>query len=257
MLYWREQAITVTPNDTIPAYVWSVTGVAINIDAVIEAKGSGSHLAAIPDSSIVGGNKRGDYSTDWQKSRAAATQVASGDYAVIAGGLNNTAASNYSVVPGGAGATTRALVGAMSFSSFFDTTEGRAQTTSAVLRAYTTTNAATVVTTDGLAQSATNVFVLPDNSTYFFQAMISARNTGANGESHAWILQGAIRKDNGTTSLVGVVTSTEWTDTAVATWTAAATADNTNSCLIVTVTGENAKNIRWVCKIITIEVTNA
>jgi hypothetical protein len=183
--------------------------------------------------------------------------VASGDYAVIAGGLNNTAASNYSVVPGGAGATTRALVGAMSFSSFFDTTEGRAQTTSAVLRAYTTTNAATVVTTDGLAQSATNVFVLPDNSTYFFQAMISARNTGANGESHAWILQGAIRKDSGTTSLVGVVTSTEWTDTAGATWTAAATADNTNSCLIVTVTGENAKNIRWVCKIITIEVTNA
>lgn len=38
---------------------------------------------------------------DLQRTRSAATQVASGDYSIIGGGLNNTASSGYSTVSGG------------------------------------------------------------------------------------------------------------------------------------------------------------
>jgi hypothetical protein len=48
-----------------------------------------------------GGNQRGLHAVDLQSSRSAATQVASGEYSVIAGGRNNTASGGSSVVGGG------------------------------------------------------------------------------------------------------------------------------------------------------------
>jgi hypothetical protein len=48
-----------------------------------------------------GGNTRGLHAVDLQSYRLSATQVASGDYSVIAGGQNNTASGNVSVVGGG------------------------------------------------------------------------------------------------------------------------------------------------------------
>jgi hypothetical protein len=48
-----------------------------------------------------GGNQRGLHAVDLQSSRSAATQVASGPYSVIVGGLNNTASGDVSFVGGG------------------------------------------------------------------------------------------------------------------------------------------------------------
>jgi len=48
-----------------------------------------------------GGNPRGLHAVDLQSERSAATQVASGDYSVIGGGLNNTASSGAATVGGG------------------------------------------------------------------------------------------------------------------------------------------------------------
>jgi len=48
-----------------------------------------------------GGNQRGWHAVDLQSARGAATQVASGDYSVISGGLNNTASGPASTVGGG------------------------------------------------------------------------------------------------------------------------------------------------------------
>lgn len=59
----------------------------------IESSGLGWGAAA-PDA-------RGQGAVDLQTSRALAAQVASGNYAVISGGLNNTAGYDYSVVSGG------------------------------------------------------------------------------------------------------------------------------------------------------------
>jgi len=60
-------------------------------------------LAQIPDNATTGGNKRGTYATDWQKSRSGATQVASGSYSFIGAGQTNRAAGSYSTIVSGQG----------------------------------------------------------------------------------------------------------------------------------------------------------
>ena len=72
-----------------------------NMDIALLAKGTGATLAQVPDGTAVGGNKRGTYATDWQKSRTAASQVASASFSTIGGGSNNTAQGQFSVVAGG------------------------------------------------------------------------------------------------------------------------------------------------------------
>jgi hypothetical protein len=65
------------------------------------AKGTGATLAQVPDGASAGGNKRGTYATDLQKTRSTAAQVASGNYSTIAGGQRNTASGAYSAIGGG------------------------------------------------------------------------------------------------------------------------------------------------------------
>lgn len=73
-----------------------------NNDIVLQAKGTGAHLAQTPDNSTTGGNKRGEYAVDWQKTRSfGADRVASGNYSVIAGGDSNLAGATYSGVLAG------------------------------------------------------------------------------------------------------------------------------------------------------------
>jgi hypothetical protein len=97
-----------SPNSITPVTAISEAPIGTaNMDIALVAKGTGATLAQVPDGTIVGGNKRSIYAVDWQKSRSAATQVASGSYSVIGGGSNNTASSNisggYTVVGGGFG----------------------------------------------------------------------------------------------------------------------------------------------------------
>ena len=72
-----------------------------NIDVALVAKGTGATLAQVPDGTDVGGNKRGIYATDWQKSRSINTYVASGNYSTIAGGQSNSATATLATVGGG------------------------------------------------------------------------------------------------------------------------------------------------------------
>ena len=92
---------TAAPNATV--YVDSLTASAAstNADVAFVAKGTGATLAQVPDSTTTGGNKRGTNATDWQKSRTAANQVASGTSSTIAGGENNRAGNIVSFVGGG------------------------------------------------------------------------------------------------------------------------------------------------------------
>ncbi len=103
-------------NSTTPVTAISEAPVgATNADIALVAKGTGATLAQVPDGTVVGGNKRGLYATDWQKSRTLATQVASGFNCVITGGANNIASLDYSCVGGGNGNTA---------SSFYSTVAG-------------------------------------------------------------------------------------------------------------------------------------
>lgn len=91
---------TASPNNTNNASVMSASGGSTNQDAAMVPKGTGALLANAPDSTAAGGNKRGIYAVDWQLSRSNAAQVASGQYATIAGGLSNSAGGNYSFAAG-------------------------------------------------------------------------------------------------------------------------------------------------------------
>jgi hypothetical protein len=86
--------------------VLSAQGSDSNIDLVLSPKGTGAIQAQATDSAVAGGNVRGANAVDWQTSRTAATQVASGGSgSVIGGGAGNTASGSGSVVAGGSSNT--------------------------------------------------------------------------------------------------------------------------------------------------------
>jgi hypothetical protein len=92
---------TAAPNATV--YVDSLTASAASTDADVAfvAKGAGATLAQVPTSTAAGGNKRGQYATDWTKFRNTATEVASGSGSTISGGYINTASGSTSTIGGG------------------------------------------------------------------------------------------------------------------------------------------------------------
>jgi hypothetical protein len=91
------------PNDVIPVHGIVPNGAEDDIDIRISPKRYGAILANQPDSTAVGGNKRGLCAIDLQTTRANANQVASGFAATITGGVNNKASGDYSTVAGGTG----------------------------------------------------------------------------------------------------------------------------------------------------------
>lgn len=99
---WTEAVNSASPNATIPVVSFTATNAATNVDAALLVKGTGSILAAIPDSLSAGGNKRGTGAVDLQLSRNAAAQVASGVNSAIIGGRRSTASGASSSVVGGA-----------------------------------------------------------------------------------------------------------------------------------------------------------
>ena len=101
LTHFTESRNTSAPNATVPVHQIAATGTEINIDIALTPKGSGALTAQIADGTAAGGNKRGIYAVDLQMSRNAATQVASGDYSTIGGGVFNTASNGVSTVSGG------------------------------------------------------------------------------------------------------------------------------------------------------------
>ena len=101
---FTEAETTATPNATVA--VNSLTPVAgtTNADFAIVPKGTGAILAAIPDNTTTGGNKRGANAVDLQTVRNNAARVASGTNSVILGGQSNTA-SNTNSISGGNSST--------------------------------------------------------------------------------------------------------------------------------------------------------
>ena len=92
---------TASPNATV--YVNSITapGATGYVDLALVPKAAGALTGHVADGTVTGGNKRGSYAVDWQRSRTAATQVASQSWSVIGGGRNNTAGGGASSMVGG------------------------------------------------------------------------------------------------------------------------------------------------------------
>jgi hypothetical protein len=281
---WTESVNTSSPNATVPVVRLLATNAATDVDAAITPKGTGALLAQVPDGTTTGGNKRGSQSTDFQQNRSAATQVASGARAVVAGGLNNTAsaanafvgggasntatgvnavvaggsenlASGYtSWIPGGYRATTRGLQRGSVASGFFATT-GDAQWGLMVLRRQTTDFTPTVLTSDGYAPGTNNQIVLPNDCTCFFRIEVAARRTDGDNGSAAYVFTGCVDRNTtaASTALVGTVTKTVLAED-VAAWDVNVTADTTNGSVAITVNGEGSTNINWVAVAYLVEV---
>jgi hypothetical protein len=103
LTYFTEAQATTGVNATV--YVDSITAVSTttNADFVIKPKGTGAILAAIPDGTATGGNKRGANAVDLSLERLQPTHVASGNYSTIVGGQWNTATAINSTAIGGYG----------------------------------------------------------------------------------------------------------------------------------------------------------
>lgn len=92
---FTELETTAAPNATVPVNSLKPVTATTNADIAIVPKGTGALLAAIPDNTTAGGNKRGANAIDLSTYRTVATNVASGQYSVVIGqdsrGSNNNA----------------------------------------------------------------------------------------------------------------------------------------------------------------------
>lgn len=213
-----------------------VGGGAFNTASGLESTiaGGSTNTASAPNSTVGGGE----------------TNTASGADSTIGGGDSNAASGPYSTIPGGLSATADKH-GQVSHAAGAFASAGDAQTFELVLRRATTDATASELFLDGAALRAT----IPNNTTWVFHLLTVARDSlGATAESAAWEVKGVISNDNGTTSLGAAVTSTTLLDDS-GVWVHAVTASDANDSLIVTVTGEAGRNIRWVCHIRVVQVT--
>lgn len=203
-------------------------GADANIGLSLPPKGAGALTAQVPDSTSAGGNARGANAVDWQTTRSAATQVASGASAMVGGGASNTASGQQSVVAGGTGnaatgtqtviaggstnnasgtlgwvpggqrGSTRGIWGRGAWAAGNFSATGDAQAGEHVLRAQTTNATVTRLTGDGGSASSTNQVVLPANGTYRVKLLAVARQTGGSagtaGDSASWEADVLIRR---------------------------------------------------------------
>jgi hypothetical protein len=87
--------------------------------------------------------------------------------------------------------------------------------------------------------------LIPEDTTWFWTLRVAARRVDGDNESAGYELRGVIDNNSGTTALVGSVTSV-YTNEDQSAWNVAVTVDNTDDELVITVTGEVSKTIRWV-----------
>lgn len=268
---WTEGVNTSAPNATIPVVYFNATNAATNVDAAIVPKGAGAFSLAVADNSTTGGDKRGIYAADLQSHRTVSTQVASGAYSFVTGsrntasssysaalgGANNTASGSYSAVVGGDYGTTRGARGLAHGGSPISTTSGGSQFRKIILGRQTTNATATVLAADTATAGGSNQVNLPNNSAFYFKGSVIANVTGG-GNTKGWTIEGVIKRgaSAAATSIVGTATVTSnYADAGASTWDVTATADTTNGCLAITVTGQASTTIRWVASIETTEVT--
>jgi hypothetical protein len=185
---------------------------------------------------------------------------ATSSYCAVLGGELHTANSFNSTIISGSYGTTRSIVGIQISAASRNPIAGAAgvsQSAMLILGRQTTDATATRLTSNTSAAATTNQVILPNNSAYTFQGTCIA-NVTAGGTTSGWKFEGVIKRgaNAASTVLVAAVTPTVIAqDAGAAAWVLAITADTTNGGIAVTVTGQAATTIRWVCRIETTEVT--
>lgn len=167
-----------------------------------------------------------------------------------ASGFFNTVSGTYGFAKGNNALASR--YGESAHAAGFFVAQGDAQISTLISRRITTNATPAELFLDNSALR----IVLPNDSSYIFEISVIARRTDADNESAAYKFTGCIDRNANaaSTALVGSVTKTVIAEDTAA-WDVNVTADTTNGALIITVTGEAAKTIRWVAQSILTQVT--
>lgn len=211
------------------------------------AVGGGSNNTAGAQSTVAGGTGN-TASGDTASIMGGSTNTASGAGAAVLGGIGNTASAEYSTALGARAVASHKGELAHAHGRF--AADGDAQQSRVTLRNSTSNNTQTELFIDG----ASLRYTIPSDTTWAFTILIVARRTDADNESAAYRIEGCIDNNAGTTALVGTIAKTVIAEDNAG-WDVDAQADNTNDALVVKVTGENAKTIRWVAGIWAVQVT--
>lgn len=232
-----------------------IAGGNLNVVAATQSAivgGDANNIAAACTESFIGGGNGNLITVNGAAVIAGgASNAVSGTYGAIGGGTLNQATGVGSCVPGGIGAVADKY-GQLSHSGGSFAAAGDAQAMEFVLRRATMDATASELFLDGASARMT----IPINTTWVFHILTTARDSnGATAESAAWEVKGVISNDNGATTLVAAVTSVTLADDTGGTWVHAVTADNGSDSLIITVTGEAARNVRWCSHVRAVQVT--
>ena len=244
---------------------------------VLTPKGTGALiLGPKPDGTAVGGNARGARAVDLQVSRGVATQVASGQEAIIVGGFENTATGLQSVICGGrrhsasgsqsnigGGMDNQAITnyatviggnwgfadryGMMAHTSGRFASIGDSQRARFVLRCKTTTNTAVEMALDG----ATAYLSIPSGKVMSMTINISGVKSDGSAVAH-YVRQYAVKNVAGTSSQV-YAPVTIGSDNAAGT-VLSLTTNDTGDYVSIAVTGVAAETWRWVASVDAVEI---
>lgn len=213
--------------------------------------------------SFIGGGRGHATSATYSTISGGKNNVASGTRSTVSGGITNTASGGGSTVIGGNNNTASSYYtcaggidaiankwGQFACSSGQFSIPGDAQRSAFVLRKQTTD----ATQTELFLNNSSSRMTIASDTTWAFRMLIVARRTDADNESAGYTVDGVIDNNAGTTALVGTITKTVVAEDTAA-WDVDVQADDTNDALVVKVTGEAAKTIRWVCTVWTSEVT--
>ena len=204
LTYFTEAQNTSAPNATTPVDSLTAVSAATNADFAIIPKGNGAILAAIPDGTVTGGNKRGQYAVDLQMARLTNAAVASGNHSVISGGNYNTASGATSSIGGGYQNTasgTQSTIGGgnqNTASTDFATVGGGANNTASGSRTTVAGGSACTATNYG----ASTLGGFGNTSTNNYASNIGGISNSASGDSST-VLGGASNASSGNYSISG------------------------------------------------------
>lgn len=209
--------------------------------------GGSNNTAGGIRSAIVGGPS--NTTSGYASTAGGKASNVTGSYAVALGGNLNTASGAYSAVVGSLRAAA-SHYGEFAHASGKFANQGDAQYSRMILRNVTADATPTVITADAGAASTANTLSMANYTLYRFRIELVASEY-ATGDSAWWEIAGCIKRgaNAAATALVGSTYTTTDGDAGAAAWTVAVTADTTLGALQIEVTGELAKDIRWVATV--------
>lgn len=241
---------------------------------------SAATMVASGAGAVISGGLSNTSSNQYTTVSGGSNNTASGTFTSVIGGVSNTAsvqgstvlggryntADALSVVASGDYATSRGVSfsrvhanGGFAAGDTGSVVAGTSQYGRYILRNRTTNATPTDLTTNGTTLGdASELITLPDNGTFTFDVLLTARRTDTTGESAGYRFTGVIDRNTGaaSTALVGSVTKTVIAEDTAA-WDADIQVDTTYGGFTVRVTGEAGKTIRWVAVVQTAEVAYA